>query len=1003
MPSNENTEHLPATYKSSHTKDDLIDEYPNSPKDKVALPTNDLQKENDNLLPTIMTEDQVETKGMQTFTDPKMNILKDEDMRQSKNIEIDLKVPPVAKSLYEKENIPSDKNVSLSQDKYTQNSDNQLQNPNTPISLPSSALSTKFTDAPRKTCSRKTESQTESLEEKSEVKTKNVEPVFSEETEKLENLEAKSQEIPQEYSYKYKNLPKPDLRTFPISHTPEGDSQYHKESSKLNEAYLNLANIEKDDSGEEDSPISGLKSICKEVKKNIELQLNNSKQNVSIPSSITKETSELNYESSRIQENQPKSINIMMEIAANLQHLKYQNLEKDIENEILKQSLKECQCPPNKNIEIVKPGEHMLYNCSKDKIIEEMIKLEQRISQLNTEVAHITCLKDTYKKKWLLASKEIEETEDNIVSIREITNELLNHRLKELSPQNLITRKLEIAEENVRSHELIEQKLYEDILDLKEKISAQSQEIDYLRGFYRTNSLKSPKGENILKEINDKDQLKKPETTKNACNSITSIQVLPKQDLQIEQATEKNKPHGLISNEGLKESQQISTSEIKQLSPRKNNLAPKYVHQPNSLESNIHQLTTDQCHMVNPNKCLPLKQSTAPLMYKSVLQLEIKQTANHMPSVTPPCPTLQSSNYRSNYQEVECQGKNNKHQGSKYQHERQFVNPNGHKYMRYNEEPTPGYHYQAASTLSPKYDMYNRYKINPGHPNYNSPTTTQHSQQNSSISNDQNYSASNRVSSQTESYQGNPNIKNDDSNPKPSSMPEEYDIRNRRNFSQYYEEKRTRPICPFLLKGRCPSSRCLYYHPITISFENYVHSDDRPQKETKSDESRGINHPVSNEAPECSCSSIRTRKDQSQLTDHRTNHNSKETDIPESNHPQLNIPQDPHYSNAIQLQTTEFPGHECHPVTRNSSYPENYLYIPNSKSPSKLKDSRPPHNHHATNLPESNPYYSSLSNLHPTRNQIPDSYPRQMNQLNLTEVPASNHIMYNQHPNLPQY
>ena len=74
----------------------------------------------------------------------------------------------------------------------------------------------------------------------------------------------------------------------------------------------------------------------------------------------------------------------------------------------------------------------MLYNCSKDKIIEEMIKLEQRVFQLNTEVVHITSLKDTYKKKWLLASKEIEETEDNIVSIREITDELLNQCFKEL-------------------------------------------------------------------------------------------------------------------------------------------------------------------------------------------------------------------------------------------------------------------------------------------------------------------------------------------------------------------------------------------------------------------------------------------------------------------------------------------------------------------------------------------------------------------------------------------
>ena len=53
------------------------------------------------------------------------------------------------------------------------------------------------------------------------------------------------------------------------------------------------------------------------------------------------------------------------------------------------------------------------------------------------------------------------------------------------------------------------------------------------------------------------------------------------------------------------------------------------------------------------------------------------------------------------------------------------------------------------------------------------------------------------------------------------SMPEEYDYRNRKNFEEYCHEKRARPHCPFLRKGRCPSSRCLYFHPIITFHEDY--------------------------------------------------------------------------------------------------------------------------------------------------------------------------------------
>ena len=169
--------------------------------------------------------------------------------------------------------------------------------------------------------------------------------------------------------------------------------------------------------------------------------------------------------------------------------------------------------------------------------------------------------------------------------------------------------------------------------------------------------------------------------------------------------------------------------------------------------------------------------------------------------------------------------------------------------MAYYEEPNPKYIYQPTSLPTPKNDMFNMYK-----PHYNQQPEKREEefmQKNSepsqyvrsSINPKENEqlltNSSQNRNHHNQSYvphnfcfnqpQLPENVTSDvvyhhSREPTSESMPEEYDNRNRKNFAEYYNEKRTRPYCPFLRKGRCPSSRCLYYHPIIISYDEHPFS-----------------------------------------------------------------------------------------------------------------------------------------------------------------------------------
>ena len=119
------------------------------------------------------------------------------------------------------------------------------------------------------------------------------------------------------------------------------------------------------------------------------------------------------------------------------------------------------------------------------------------------------------------------------------------------------------------------------------------------------------------------------------------------------------------------------------------------------------------------------------------------------------------------------------------------------------------YLYQTFNLPSPKNDMFNRYK--PDHSEENSPTENRRTK-----------SPQSQSRYPQESQKMSKEIA-DNHSKELESLPEQYDTRNIKNFTEYYQERKTRPFCPFLLKGRCPSTRCLYYHPLIITYDDYSH------------------------------------------------------------------------------------------------------------------------------------------------------------------------------------
>ena len=700
-----------------------------------------------------------------------------------------------------------------------------------------------------------------------------------------------------------------------------------KESGYLEEALKNLTNLENDDSGEDDSPLRSLKNICKEVRNSVQQKIGKP------PNSPfhSEEKSEFNHESSRLQENLPKSIEIMMGIAKNLQYLKYQNLEKDIEAETLRQSLKEAQKFPKKaNNKTAK--DHKLNDYTKQEIINKVMNLEHQVEDLKAEITLITDLKDLYKKKWLLLNKELEETNDNIISIEEITGDLLHKNFKEVSPQMRLTGMLQEAEDKIKSHIINEQIQQEEINDLKAKIHQQSSEIHHLRQIYRTNKL--PSG--LQNKKSNKAQVQK--------DSNTNL-ILPSNDTQTSTACPISKNHYENSNENRDSpDSQLILKEPTSLEVQTNNDYPLHSHQPqysSQLHPNIAEHHGRENSENNPHEhILPPPPEFSNQPHPNEARDQRREIHPHDPNLPPPndsrdqrreihphdhnLPPPNDSRYRQNFHRNRYRTKHtydnqpinreelrripdqelqnhyhlpqthrsrqirspprnvryvpperyNKNHGylprrdgpqaedpppwfmqdnhydvqrrqnyhpvrtDVYRHNNYTDNPyqknqetqQGNKpnyssrkensQKSYENEPNPQYSYQAASMFSPRYDMYNMYKQTVDNQNY----TTQRNQTMQEFRNDTPPLLKNQAPMQSE-YE---RVSNEESsqNIKHELIPEEYELRNKKNFTEYYEQKKERPFCPFLRKGRCPSTRCLYYHPIIISYENKPQSND---------------------------------------------------------------------------------------------------------------------------------------------------------------------------------
>ena len=661
------------------------------------------------------------------------------------------------------------------------------------------------------------------------------------------------------------DLPKPDLK-FHLSSPKMQEEIYPQmgDASQLEKAYENLVDIEKDDSGKDDSPISGLKSIFKEVKQSIECQI---KPKISCTKSCHSTSTQVKPElMQELYGDYPKSISIMMNIATNLQHLKYQNLEKDMEIELLKNTLRDYQSLPEPTPTNTKPEDHMLFKYTKHDIIKEVIILEQTLVELKNQLNLTTDLKDLYKKKWLLNCKEIEETEDNINSINEITGDMINQDLKDISPEQRITGMLEKAEENLRTQKINEQKQLEEILDLKEKIANQSNEIHYLRELYRSNQI-SPKKPNTS-------NISQPKTDTITQRQFSSPKAFQHQNPQPRLESTKQTAKNVQSDERI------------QLLPQ-------------NYSNNLAQHTTDPSHrLISEEQPLTVEERT-PILPPPIQQQPLTVEEEKTPILPPPIqfidpPNLPHTknqekahkNHKGENEEpwIRVQRRKNQYQNkenlnyqpySDYSYKRYQKNPH-----RYQDEPNPKYMYQNTNMLPSKNDLFNMYKPEPSQQYYSSQEFTRYEPAHPKADRDPHqtftptkndlfnmYKPSQEYLSYKPSYlevaidQHSKTIcdeplnslqesvtspKHHSNNPVPDTIPEEYDMRNRKNFAEYYEEKKDRPICPFLLKGRCPSTRCIYYHPITISYEDNPHSTSQNSR-YPAEENQNTYHPKQRE------------------------------------------------------------------------------------------------------------------------------------------------------------
>ena len=238
---------------------------------------------------------------------------------------------------------------------------------------------------------------------------------------------------------------------------------------------------------------------------------------------------------------------------------------------------------------------------------------------------------------------------------------------------------LQKAEDNLRTQKVNEQKQLEEILDLKKKIANQSNEIHYLREFYRSNhisptksnpsNINQPKTDNILQK-----QTSSPKT--------------------IQQQNSQPQP------ERINQTAENGQNEVNQLSHQNhiNNLANQDITNPSPRPTSVEQpITVEETPPILP----------PPVQFKDPPNLPHSNNQGEA-----------HKNYRRENEEwIRVEKRKNKYQNKENFYHQPYSNYsykiNQQYPPKYQDEPKPKYMYQITTMLPPKNDLYNMYKSDP--------------------------------------------------------------------------------------------------------------------------------------------------------------------------------------------------------------------------------------------------------------------------------------------------
>ena len=286
---------------------------------------------------------------------------------------------------------------------------------------------------------------------------------------------------------------------------------------------------------------------------------------------------------------------------------------------------------------------HSLHNLSKEEVIQAFVSLELKVLDYQMQIKNLTSIKNSYKRKVYLLSQENEETYNNLIALKDITDSFIedftNLPEKEDCLINRLRKMLESANEKVNSLAKNEDSLNKEIDELKRKITQQSKDIHHLREGYRKNqsSINLPSQENPTNEnqhttsqgMNREIQSTPARKTKNI-PSLLSVQVNHLRDADKTNKSLDNLPsRENPTNSGQLSSAQERNEENQSTPQRKSQNIPSLLtliaNNPLMNNDNDHQ-TDDSIQIINQSPVANKKRSKSLPELESTGHSDISQT-----------------------------------------------------------------------------------------------------------------------------------------------------------------------------------------------------------------------------------------------------------------------------------------------------------------------------------------------------------------------------------------